>query len=76
MITYPCDCKRDCCTSSGCCINGGECHRTIEISHIKFPSCYTCWFRTEDSEECKDCELDEIGFPTNWKNEDPEGEWK
>ena len=34
-VAYICDCKQECCESSGCCMNGGPCQHTFDISHAK-----------------------------------------
>ena len=48
---------------------------------MKYKTCSTCWYETmeKDEESCSNCEqTDAYDFepPTNYKYEDPEGEWK
>lgn len=54
-------------------------------NRLKFPQCYTCWYREETTQSyekciCQECEDIDPEYhlepPTNWKYEDPEGEWK
>lgn len=34
-VAYICDCKKECNTSCGCCINKGPCSHTTDIKHAK-----------------------------------------
>ena len=34
-VAYICDCKQECCESSGCCKNGGPCMHTRDVTHAK-----------------------------------------
>lgn len=75
---YICNQEQERNDSVSCMKNGGECYRTSKKEYsTKYPQCNTCFY--QDALEkciCLKCKLDSIGEPENWKNEDPEGEWK
>lgn len=86
MNVYICDQQKECSSSSGCAKNGGECNHTTDIKHgMKFPQCFLCCYRPDTTQsyengicqKCKDTDPEyHLEPPTNWKYEDPEGEWK